>query len=591
MNDFVDYLNSINNYSGDSTGSLAEKQVKSKYYDLIKIDRRLGKFIADCIRKKDYKVFILTGHAGDGKTSILVQVLKSLGYLFSGDGLSKEKEYADFYYVKDMSEIEEQRRTEVLTKALRARNNGRCSLLISNTGPLLETITALEKSVAENSGQEFSKDDEIWVKTKVLKALDKNDNQEISIAGEKAYVINIARIDNVSFATNILEKYVDEALWAKCEECKCKDKCPILFNRRIVAKQFSRVASFIENYYRFLYENDKRMTIRQIAGQISFAMTGNLSCHEIETKMLKEPFFNYNFANLFFGFCGIEEKKDATQINGIKQIQLLELDKTALDVDYRLFVNNDRSFFLPEIEGVLQGLNKNYHKHYQVINEETRVSNSERKTEIKLRSAVRRFYLVFGERDDSGLENLWNQIYGLSFADYCKLVDKKQPKALLRRLQSTVFQALYVRNTGSVPNGQSELPLTLRREDDVFQNVMLVLGKVNKSDLELVQWPVNGLFEDNEEKQTIGLDLKGRHVRITLPMVNYFQALIAGAIASNNNPALTHGIATLDAILLECFGEKKPESEEDCEMKVLVNTTSGQEYETFSFSDNQLNVW
>lgn len=591
MNDFVDYLNSINNFSGDSTGSLAETQVKSKYYDLIKIDRRLGRFIADCVKSKNYKTFILTGHAGDGKTSILVQVLKALGYLSDGEGLCKEKRYEDFYYVKDMSEIEEQHRPEVLENALNAGNNNMSSLLISNTGPLLETITSLEKRVFETGGKEFTKDEEIRVKTNVLKALDKNDNQEISIAGKQAYVINIARIDNVSFATSILRKFVDAALWSKCEECKCKEKCPIVFNRRIVANQYDRVASFVENYYRFLYENDKRMTIRQIAGQISFALTGNLTCKEIETKLLKEPFFNYNFANLFFGFCGIDEKKDATQINGIKQIQLLELDKTALDVDYRLFVNNDRSFFAPEIEEVLQGLNKNYRKHYQVTNEDTAVTNSERRTEIKLRSAVRRFYLLFGESDNSGVENLWNQIYGLSFSDYCKLVDKKQPKALLRKLQTTIFQALYVRNTGSIPSGQSELPLTLRREDDVFQNVMLVLGKVNKSDLELVQWPVNSLFEDNSEKQTIGLDLKGRRVKISLPMVNYFQALIAGSIASNNNPALTHGIATLDAILLECFGERRPENEEDCEMRVLINTTSGQEYETFSFSENQLNVW
>ena len=39
MNDFVNYLNSTNNVGGDSTGSLAEKQVKSRYYDFIKVDR------------------------------------------------------------------------------------------------------------------------------------------------------------------------------------------------------------------------------------------------------------------------------------------------------------------------------------------------------------------------------------------------------------------------------------------------------------------------------------------------------------------------------------------------------------------------
>ena len=42
MNGFVDYLNSTNNVGGNSTGSLAETQVKSSYFDMVKIDRKLG---------------------------------------------------------------------------------------------------------------------------------------------------------------------------------------------------------------------------------------------------------------------------------------------------------------------------------------------------------------------------------------------------------------------------------------------------------------------------------------------------------------------------------------------------------------------
>ena len=47
MNGFVEYLNSTNNVGGNSTGSLAEAQVKSKYFDLVKVDRKLGRYIAD----------------------------------------------------------------------------------------------------------------------------------------------------------------------------------------------------------------------------------------------------------------------------------------------------------------------------------------------------------------------------------------------------------------------------------------------------------------------------------------------------------------------------------------------------------------
>ena len=133
MNEFVAYLNSVNNVGGNSTGSLAETQVKSKYFDMVKVDRRLGDYIANSVLSKNYTAFILTGHAGDGKTSILVQVLKKLGYLKENDGLEEAEEYSDFYYVKDMSEIAEERQVSTLVKALSAPQLGRSSLLISNT--------------------------------------------------------------------------------------------------------------------------------------------------------------------------------------------------------------------------------------------------------------------------------------------------------------------------------------------------------------------------------------------------------------------------------------------------------------------------
>ena len=49
MNEFINYLNSTNNVGGNSTGSLAESQVKSTYYDSVKVDRKLGTYITDCV--------------------------------------------------------------------------------------------------------------------------------------------------------------------------------------------------------------------------------------------------------------------------------------------------------------------------------------------------------------------------------------------------------------------------------------------------------------------------------------------------------------------------------------------------------------
>lgn len=583
MNGFVDYLNSTNNVGGNSTGSLAESQVKSSYFDMVKVDRRLGSYISQTVQTNDYQAFILTGHAGDGKTSVLVQVLKALNLLHENEGLQQEMEYDHLYYVKDMSEIAEDRQRSVLQQALEAPGKGKTSMLISNTGPLLNTFIRLSEYARRLKQKEFSENDRISLQSKLLSQLDTNTDDVIEVEGYKFVLVNIARVDNVSFAGTILNKIINPQLWTACDNCICSDRCPIRKNVALLATHKERVSRFIGSFYRYLYENDRRMTIRQMVGQISYAITGNLSCHDIEQNLLKEPFFNYNFANLFFGYVGLEEQKDSSQIRGISQIKLLALDRIALDVDYRLFVNHDYSFFIPEIQTLLVELRRKHKKHYQVEDEVTGQG-----VEVKIRKAIRRFYLVFSidQRED----DILNQIFGDNYSLYEKIVTSKQPKQVLRNVQALMFKAMYIKNTGFLPGNTNELPLTLRREDSVFQNVMLVLGTVSKNDLVIQQKSPQSRFEDAQSKQVLIAKIKDEEFVLTLPMLTYFEKLVQGSISSNSNPALTHGIAKLDTLLLEKFGDELPESEDDCELRVLINTTNGQEIRCFAFDGKSLSI-
>lgn len=547
MNEFVDYLNSTNNARGNSTGSLAEMQVKSGYFDQVKVDRNLGRYIADTVKRHDYHAFILTGHAGDGKTSVLVQVLKDLKLLQSGESLSQMKDYPEFFYVKDMSEIAESQQTTILEQSLSAPKRNKSSLLISNTGPLLNTFLRLATYARKMNGLDFEEEERIDLQSKLLTQLDTNTDEEITVEGHTFYLVNFARVDNVLFSSAIFKKIVSLKLWEECDNCSCIDRCPIKNNIIRLNEQLDRVSRFIESYYRFLYENDKRMTIRQMVGQISYAITGNLTCDYITNHYLKEPFFNYNFANLFFGYVGLNEVSDSSQIKGISQIKLLGLDQKALDVDYKLFVNNDyAAFFTRKVANELYKLKKKHQKHYQVLNEENARSASEQGNEAKFRRAIRRFYLVYSA--DLNEECMLNQIFGTNYTLYEKLVSSKQTKLALRNVQTLIFRALYIKNTGFLPDNTSELPLTLRRENSVFQNVMLVLGILSKNDLNIVQKPVSSLFEDIESKQELYLKVNNQQFLLTLPMLIYFDDLVQGAISSNSNPALTHGIAKLDTL-------------------------------------------
>lgn len=591
MNDFVNYLNSTNNVGGNSTGSLAEAQVKSNYYDKIKVDRKLGVYIADCINSGNHQAFILTGHAGDGKTSILVQVLKSLGYLQSGNGLKVEEMFSNFMYIKDMSEIPADKQMDSLKTALLAPSLGRTSLLISNTGPLLKAFELLVKKQKEENGEIFTSDDKLKFQSTLLSQLDSNKDEPIIIGGFSFVLVNIARVDNVPFAVSILKNVLSENLWESCATCYCANRCPIKNNRDLVSRQFDRVAIFVENYYRYLYENDKRMTIRQMVGQISYALTGNLTCDDVLSKHLRSPFFNYSFANLFFGFVGLKAEKEASQIKGVEQIRNLALDRIALDVDYQLFVSHNFNCFIPEFQNELNDLSTKYRNHYQITNEEQLFNEKKHEKELQLRRAIRRFYLMFSlSEEPSEIDHIMNQIYGSLYTEYHSLISSKQSKSVLNNMRNTIFEALYMKNTGFLPDGKTELPLTLRREDEVFQNVMIVLGEVNRSDISVTQEKSESIFEDESIKYQPALKIKNKVFRLTLPMINFFNNLISGAIASNNNPALSHGISQLDALLLEQFGDVKPECEEDCELTVIVSTTRGQEVERYSFDEDRLNI-
>lgn len=591
MNDFVNYLNSTNNVGGDSTGSLAEKQVRSKYYDAVKVDRKLGQYITDCVQNGCHQAFILTGHAGDGKTSVLVQVLKALGRLPVGAGLQIEKEFDDFFYVKDMSEIPEDSQPQALERAIQAPGSGKTSLLISNTGPLLKTFEELVQSKCEQEGRDFTREDQMRIQAKLLAQLDTNRDGELELEGFRFTLVNIARVDNVSFAVHIMKKILAPELWEPCGSCACADRCPIKNNRELLQSQFERISSFVENFYRYLYENDKRMTIRQMVGQISYALTGNLTCEYIKDRHLREPLFVYHFANLFFGFQGLKEARDAAQIKGIQQIQDLALDRIALDVDYRLFVNQDYSCFPPAIQEELIVLTRRDRKHYQITDEDRLSTEKRHQGELQFRRAVRRFYLLFSlVESPKEMEHILNQVFGPSYTDYQKLISRKQPRMMLTKMKTVVFDALYMKNTGAQPHGKSDLPLTLRRKDDVFQSVMIVLGQVGKSDLNVIQVRVQDRFEDVDEKYSLVLRLDGKDFPLSLPMVAYFSDLINGAISSSNNPALTHGIAQLDALLLGQFGDRPSAPEEDCELAVLINTSREQEIKYFSIDGKRLTI-
>lgn len=576
-NEFIEYLNSMNNADANNINALAESQVTNKFYNSIRVDRKLGNFIINNINNGENDCYIITGHAGDGKTSLLVQILKQLELLEDGARLEINdiisNDHVNLEYVKDMSELGEERQVELLKSVLEAPIENRNSILISNTGPLLKSFRNL---------LEVSKEEADDIENILLKQLDDNICKRISIKDYNFYLINIARIENLNFVRDVIKKICSENLWRDCEECCNKEKCPIFFNKNCVTNNMDRVIGFIETYYRWLQENDKRITIRQMISQLTYSFTGNINCYDI-SKFENRTYtlFNYNFANLFFGYRGIWNIEESNQIKGIELIDNLAVDKRSLDEDYDLFVKGDFSYFDSNIREIVKDIwDKSINEVY--ISEEAESAEKQQ----KIRMAIRRFFVMYSlVENNESYYNLYKQIYGEMFADYIKATTKELNKRNYKNITRTIFEALYIDNVGIPPEDNKELYLTLRRHDDHgHQNVLLLLAKAEEKDLEVIQEKRNIEIEDIEERYNLILNInKEESFRLTLPLLMYFSSIVNGEISTELNPSLSHGISKLNSLLLNVFREN--EDEENIKLNLVVNTNSGIKEVKIEFDD------
>ncbi|HJF34681.1 MAG TPA: hypothetical protein K8U79_01490 [Clostridium perfringens] len=564
-NEFIDYLNSMNNANSNNKNALAESQVLNDYYKKIQIKRELGEVIYNKLFSSNEKIgVILTGHAGDGKTSILIQVLDKLGY-FIEDGeivkkpLKESEVYDDkLFYVKDMSELNEANQKNMLEKFLEYPNDNISSLLISNTGPLINTF----RNILDESSFESLEID-------LLDRLDTNNLEpvKVNINGQvcKFIAINMANIDNIYLVKDIFEKLLQEELWSKCSKCTVSEKCPISFNYKMCIDNKDRIINIVEKIYTWFKENESRLTIRQMLSHLSFAFTGNLKCEEINKDIIykKDALFDYAFPNLLFGYKGTKFIQESNNIKAIKELNKIAIDEKALQVDYKLFVHEDFSMFDEEIMSILEDKLKKNQYDLGVTNEES----------TKLRRAFRRFYIVISNIDEVEFDILIDSIFCEAFNVFYKL---KQSKNITHReknkIKDIVFEGLYKTFLGVYPKDQQMLYITVKKELDDIQNVQLILGEVPKNDISIHNVVDKFKLSEKVDKYITKITFSrcDEEVELTFQMLQYFMRIRNGEIFTTLNPSFTFGLNNLKAKLLRSY-KYNQDFDGDCpEIQLLV---------------------
>tara|TARA_R110002051_G_scaffold325325_1_gene427115 strand:- start:19823 stop:23875 length:4053 start_codon:yes stop_codon:yes gene_type:complete len=300
---FIKYLNSIHNISADNRYALAEAQAISPYFPDLHVELDLVSSIRELLANQSDVVVVLTGHAGDGKSTVAVDIWKRALGVPGSEPAPKSPEEEEVVsleghtltIVKDMSELSAKSRAQKLENAC---NQPGSTLIVSNTGPLLSAFTELMAKAGH--GQRESQQ-------KILESLNQplnkdkvsDENLLLLDVAKRVYVANLSMLSNVNTAEKLLLKLVSHPDWDRCIGCEAKDRCPIRRNVDVMNKFADTVGERVGDIYRRLDAYGRRMTMRQIAAHLSFSLTGGLSCGQIRQD--PQTKFRGVFSETFFG--------------------------------------------------------------------------------------------------------------------------------------------------------------------------------------------------------------------------------------------------------------------------------------------------
>ena len=539
--EYIMYLNSLHNYNAQNQNAYGEKNVTSPFFNDVMVKVGLCNFIYERLNSNQPHIIILTGHAGDGKTSIMYQVLKDLGLDFdvkekiSDISLPSGKECR---CIKDFSELADEEKTSILSDVMEFPKQDKFVFMVANTGPLINTF-----------GELFDNDDEKErAKIKLIDAMDNNTGSINDIMGNKITVINVATVDNTYFATEFLDKLLQDKLWNKCEQCGKKEYCHIYRNKELILKNKKQVFYFLNMHYVWMTEHGKRLTIRSMTEQLAYMITGGTNCEEV---VHEEP-YKYLFSNLFFGYIGTKENNKALSILAVKEAQKCMYDNKRLRSDELLLVNREYSvLFGKEITEILK--------------------NAEIKNAYVTGWAefLRRTYMFTNiVTDENVIEGDYEDIFSKQFRRFLALRNgETTPAKSDANLICDALSMIYIGTT----NNDQQIPLTLSRESGIAQNVQLITGTLSTRYIKVIQDKTkDSMFNKGRERYVLKLEVNKNvlECELSLQLLDYFEELKNGIISTNIDPQLSHGVESLKAEL----SKEMDDSEDDSfEMIILRN--------------------
>ena len=585
-NPFVTYLNSLHSRSVGNENALAESQSRNTHFGLIHVDHPVAKTIQEQLTGDQRQHVILTGHAGDGKSTIAIDLYKQFKGLppenpLPADIDRRENVVVDnnqVTIIKDFSEWSHEERLSLLSEML--DNCTRRVFLISNTGTLLDTFRDYARM---NSGQ--------WtqIESKLLKAMDSAVPKKMRFNKTPFSIINLSMIDNIGIAEQIFRRMINSKRWEICQKHECRHKCPIFRNVQLIQQNESIVRQRLFLIYRRMYEYGTRFTLRQLSAHLAYMITSGLSYQEIikfSQKASPPPMSEFMFFNRFFGDNGKEVDTPALQLHVVSTVREQGFGgHLCPSWERQLWLRSKGTSFRLKAVGDTSD--------FDLLREYgTGLKSEDNFYPQQAREQVRRMLFFLHKFDaDSGDTFIKIFLNSAMILDFVKW--QEETSSGLNYLHRRIFHVLQEHFTGvRLPEGASLdqfLFITLgRRVREVRQSAQVVLAQFPKDNFKLELESIdNGVGSVRRE-----LVLKGRteqlqgQLRLSLPFLDYVMMRNKGAIGKDLQASYIDRLEKFKGQLLN----QADSAPIDDIMLVSLRTNHKFRRQIFSIRENQLEV-
>jgi len=590
MNPFVGYLNSLQSLGAGNENALAESQACNPHFSHIHVAHPLTQTILSELKNSNGKHVILTGHAGDGKSTIAFEVYKILVDMPAEQSMASQlKPREDIVdkaisIIKDLSERHKAEDSALLEELVAGDNR---FLLVTNTGTLLDLF---------RHHSDFFGMNEVNLESDILNAISDERGEGVLNLGEAEFrVFNLARMDNLYIARQIFEKMLSPERWTDCSESDCRFSCPIYCNVDLIQCNKQRVLDRIFLAYRRMYEYGTRMTMRQLTEHLAYLLTSGLDEADIESIRKKNQSLlkaEYMFFNRFFGDNGRTIHTSAHQMQAIRKIRQQGFGERPCPTwERRLWLRSHGQKFQLGVGGC--------EIEFELLrNHGSRAGNDNRPgmTPDQAREQVRRmlyFLYNFSQEDHSYLTQYLNSPTMLRWQAW------QEPQSLLDSnekfvLEQRIYHVLQEHFTGvRLPEGSTQhdrrLYVTLsRRRGEVRQSAQVVLAQVDWStatnlNLDSVENAAGGKRTDLTLK---GRDrIEGACLQLTLPFLDYVVMRHFGELGEVLQTAYLERLDRFKAQV-----QKLATTPEDRIMLVRLKTDHTFRRQHFSVSNGKLEV-